>query len=97
MDGLRAAGVIPVLCDLFEPKSLNAAVKDFRPDVIAHQVTDLPDEIGKLTKFLAATDRARSEGTRTCWPPRKRSTLRASSPRASLGMADRLSKLMRMP
>ena len=40
------------------------AVKDFRPDVIAHQVTDLPDEIGKLTKFLAATDRVRSEGTR---------------------------------
>ena len=64
MDGLRAAGVIPVLCDLFDPKSLNAAVKDFRPDVIAHQVTDLPDEIGKLTKFLAATDRVRSEGTR---------------------------------
>ena len=64
MDGLRAAGVIPVLCDLFDPKSLTAAVKDFRPDVIAHQVTDLPDEIGKLSKFLAATDRVRSEGTR---------------------------------
>jgi uncharacterized protein YbjT (DUF2867 family) len=64
MDGLRAAGVTPVLCDLFDPKSLNEAVKDFRPDVIAHQVTDLPDEIGKLTKFLAATDRVRSEGTR---------------------------------
>ena len=64
VDGLRAAGVIPVLCDLFDPKSLNAAVKDFRPDVIAHQVTDLPDEIGKLAKVLAATDRVRSEGTR---------------------------------
>lgn len=64
IDGLRAAGVTPVLCDLFDPKSLNAAVKDFRPDVIAHQVTDLPDEIAKLAQFLASTDRARSEGTR---------------------------------
>lgn len=64
IDGLRAAGVTPVLCDLFDPKSLNAAVKAFRPDVIAHQVTDLPDEIAKLAQFLASTDRARSEGTR---------------------------------
>jgi nucleoside-diphosphate-sugar epimerase len=62
--GLRAAGVTPVLCDLFDRESLIAAAKDFRPDVIAHQVTDLPDEIGKLPEFLAATDRARSEGTR---------------------------------
>jgi uncharacterized protein YbjT (DUF2867 family) len=52
IDGLRAAGVIPVLCDLFDQKSLNEAVTDFRPDVIAHQVTDLPDQIGKLAEFL---------------------------------------------
>jgi uncharacterized protein YbjT (DUF2867 family) len=77
MDGLRAAGVIPVLCDLFDPKSLNAAVKDFRPDVIAHQVTDLPDEIGKLTKFLAATDRSEVREHGTSWLQRKRSTLLA--------------------
>jgi nucleoside-diphosphate-sugar epimerase len=62
--GLRNAGAIPVLCDLFDQKSLNEAVKDFRPDVIAHQVTDLPDQIGKLSEFLASTDRVRSEGTR---------------------------------
>ena len=64
VNGLRAAGVTPVLCDLFDQKSLTAAVKDFRPDVIVHQVTDLPDEIGKLAEFLASTDRVRSEGTR---------------------------------
>jgi hypothetical protein len=63
MNGLRAAGVIPVLCDLFDPKSLNAAVKNFQPDVIGHQVTDLPDEIDKLAAYLASTDRVRSEGT----------------------------------
>jgi len=64
IDGLRADGVTPVLCDLFDQKSLTTAVKDFRPDVIVHQVTNLPDEIGKLAEFLASTDRARSEGTR---------------------------------
>jgi NAD(P)-dependent dehydrogenase (short-subunit alcohol dehydrogenase family) len=63
VDGLRAAGVTPVLCDLFDRTSLIAAVKDFRPDVVAHQVTDLPDDIGKLAEFLAATGRTRSEGT----------------------------------
>jgi len=52
IDGLRAAGVTPVPCDLFDPKSLAAAVKDFRPDLVVHQVTDLPDEIGKLAEFL---------------------------------------------
>jgi hypothetical protein len=31
IDGLRAAGVIPVLCDLFDQKSLNEAVTDFDP------------------------------------------------------------------
>ena len=63
VNGLRAAGVTPVVCDLFDLKSLIAGVKDFRPDVIIHQVTDLPDEIGKLAEFLASTDRVRSEGT----------------------------------
>jgi hypothetical protein len=64
IDSLRVAGVIPILCDLFDQESLIAAVTDFRPDVIAHQVTDLPDEVEKIASFLASTDRVRSEGTR---------------------------------
>jgi uncharacterized protein YbjT (DUF2867 family) len=64
IDPLRAAGVTPILCDLFDQKALTAAVKDFRPDVIVHQVTNLPDEIGKLAEFLASNSRVRSEGTR---------------------------------
>ena len=64
IDGLRAIGVIPVLCDLFDQASLMAAVKDFQPDVIVHQATDLPDQIDKLAEFLPGNDRVRSEGTR---------------------------------
>src|SRR5215475_14391677 len=52
VDGLRAAGVTPVLCDIFDEESLTAAVKDFRPDIVVHQVTDLPDDIAKLAAFL---------------------------------------------
>jgi UDP-glucose 4-epimerase len=64
IDRLRAAGVTPVLCDLFDQGSLTAAVKDFRPDVIVHQVTDLPDQIEKLAYYLPGNNRVRSEGTR---------------------------------
>jgi UDP-glucose 4-epimerase len=64
IDGLRTAGVTPVLCDLFDQRSLTAAVKDFQPDVIVHQVTNLPDQIDKLADFLPRNNRVRSEGTR---------------------------------
>jgi len=63
VDGLRAAGATPVLCDLFDQSTLAAAIKDFRPDLVVHQVTDLPDQIEMLADFLAGNNRVRSEGT----------------------------------
>ena len=62
--GLQAPGVTPVWCDLFDESSLTAAVKGFKPDVVVHQVTDLPDEIERLADFLPGNNRVRSEGTR---------------------------------
>ena len=64
IDALRAPGVFPVLCDVFDARSLAGAIKDFQPDLVVHQVTDLPDEIEKLSEFLPRNDRVRSEGTR---------------------------------
>lgn len=64
VDGLRIKGVSPVLCDLFDRLSLIRSVKSFGPDVIVHQVTDLPDDIHKLAEFLPRNNRVRSEGTR---------------------------------
>jgi uncharacterized protein YbjT (DUF2867 family) len=64
INGLRIAGVTPVLCDLFDQQALIAAITDFRPDVVVHQVTDLPDELERLGDFRAANRRVRSEGTR---------------------------------
>ena len=64
VDGLRAAGVTPVWCDIFDLRSLIAAVKDFRPDFVVHQVTDLPDQLEELAEFLTRNERVRSERTR---------------------------------
>jgi nucleoside-diphosphate-sugar epimerase len=64
VDGLRVPGVTPVLCDVFNASALAAAVKDFQPDVVVHQLTDLPDELEKLNDFLPGNNRVRSEGTR---------------------------------
>ena len=62
--GLNADRVTPVLCDLFDQQALVAAVREFKPDVVVHQVTDLPDQIENLAEFLPRNDRVRSEGTR---------------------------------
>jgi hypothetical protein len=64
ISGLRDAGAKPVLCDVFDRESLSTAVKEFRPDVIVHQVTDLPDEIGRIPEFALANARVRTVGTR---------------------------------
>lgn len=62
--GLQAAGVTPILCDVFDREALFSAVKNFRPDIVVHQVTDLPDRIDDLEEYLPRNNRVRSEGTR---------------------------------
>jgi uncharacterized protein YbjT (DUF2867 family) len=63
-ESLSAAGVVPVVCDLFDLHALTKAVTNFRPDVVLHQVTDLPDDVEKIADFIPANNRVRSEGTR---------------------------------
>jgi nucleoside-diphosphate-sugar epimerase len=64
IDELRTAGATPVLCNVFDQASLTAAVKAFRPDVVVHQLTDLPNKVEQLADFLPANARIRGEGTR---------------------------------
>jgi NAD(P)H-binding len=64
LDELRTSGAIPVLGNILDQESLSAAIKDFHPDLIVHQVTDLPDEIEKIAEFGLANARIRSVGTR---------------------------------
>lgn len=60
---LEDAGAVGVLCDVFDAGSLAVAVAAARPDLVMHQLTDLPDDLGDIAAFLPAHNRIRREGT----------------------------------
>jgi nucleoside-diphosphate-sugar epimerase len=60
---LRALGAEPVLCDVYDAGALRAAVVRCRPEVVMHQLTDLPDDAARLPELGARNDRMRREGT----------------------------------
>jgi uncharacterized protein YbjT (DUF2867 family) len=61
---LKALGAEPVICDVFDLDRLSDAVCAFRPDVVLHQLTDLPDDAARIPEFAAANARIRRQGTR---------------------------------
>jgi nucleoside-diphosphate-sugar epimerase len=63
-DHLKALGAEPVVSDVFDVDRLSDAVCAFRPDVVLHQLTDLPDDAARMPEFAAANARIRREGTR---------------------------------
>ena len=60
---LRGIGAEPVVCDVFDGDPLTRALAGFGPEVVFHQLTDLPDEAADLARFSDRTDRMRGEGT----------------------------------
>jgi nucleoside-diphosphate-sugar epimerase len=64
-EGLRAAGVEPAVVDVFDADALSAAVLKARPDIIIHQLTDLPPGLdpSKMTEGTQRNARMRSQGT----------------------------------
>jgi nucleoside-diphosphate-sugar epimerase len=62
---LRGLGAEPVVCDVFDGDALTRALAGFGPEVVFHQLTDLPDEAGDLARFSDRNDRMRNEGTRS--------------------------------
>lgn len=61
---LRDLGATPVVCDVFAADELRAAVIGHSPELVMHQMTDLPDSASRLGEFGAANARLRREGTR---------------------------------
>jgi nucleoside-diphosphate-sugar epimerase len=63
---LKTLGARPVIVDVLNAKGLLAAMGAAQPDVVIHQLTDLPDVIdpAKLPAMRAANARLRREGTR---------------------------------
>lgn len=63
---LEAAGIHPVIVDVFDAAALRHAVMEARPEVVIHQLTDLPrvfDE-AQLAASYPRNARIRTEGTR---------------------------------
>ena len=76
---LRALGITPVVVDVFDPDALVQAVAAARPDVIIHQLTDLPSAPGtpaiRQRRKPIAVCASRVHGIR-CWPRRWRGVRR---------------------
>jgi nucleoside-diphosphate-sugar epimerase len=62
---LEAAGAAAVVGDVFDREGLVEAVLAARPDVVVHELTDLPATIRprRVAQDLAGNDRVRREGT----------------------------------
>lgn len=63
-DRLAAAGAQPLICDVFDRPTLTSAIRSFGPDLLLHELTDLPDDAANLSAAAELNARIRSEGTR---------------------------------
>jgi nucleoside-diphosphate-sugar epimerase len=61
---VRDAGAQPIVCDVFDASAFTAAVTEFGPDIVFHQLTDLPDEAADIALYGERNSRIRGEGTR---------------------------------
>ncbi|HEX7112717.1 MAG TPA: NAD(P)-dependent oxidoreductase [Mizugakiibacter sp.] len=63
---LRALGAEPLVVDVFDAAALSRAVASARPEVVIHQLTDLPDRLDpeKMAQAIPRNARIRDEGTR---------------------------------
>jgi hypothetical protein len=61
---LSELGAQPVVCDVFDPDALTLSVTAFGPDVVLHQLTDLPDRLADIPQFAERSNRMLVQGTR---------------------------------
>ena len=70
---LRHLGAEPILCDVFDREALIQAVRDFKPDVMLNELTDLPDDAAQISQLANLNARIRTEGTRNLIEAARRS------------------------
>jgi len=63
---LRALGADPVLVDVFDADGLRAVLASAKPEIVIHQLTDLPAGLdpARMGEAIARNARIRDEGTR---------------------------------
>ncbi len=66
MKAMQDTGVEPLLVDVFDRDLLARLMRDIRPDIVMHQLTDLPHalEASQMAAALVRNARIRDEGTR---------------------------------
>jgi nucleoside-diphosphate-sugar epimerase len=64
--GLQAAGATPIVVDVFDAPALSRAIAAVRPEIVIHQLTDLPANLepSRMAEGITRTTRIRTEGTR---------------------------------
>jgi nucleoside-diphosphate-sugar epimerase len=60
---LRSLGATPVVCDVFDAEGLERVVTEYAPELVMHQLTDLPDDPAQIRESASANARIRREGT----------------------------------
>jgi 2-alkyl-3-oxoalkanoate reductase len=65
-EAIRATGAGAVVCDVFDAAALERAVRGAAPEVVIHELTELPSRLDPKAKDdpLAPTNRLRIDGTR---------------------------------
>lgn len=61
---LRELGAEPVVLDVYNAERLRDAVIAFAPELVMHQLTDLPSDPAQISTKAADNARVRTEGTR---------------------------------
>lgn len=64
-DELKRMGVVPVVVDVFDAAALLRSMVDIRPQIVIHQLTDLPYGLdpARMSQAIIRNARLRSEGT----------------------------------
>jgi uncharacterized protein YbjT (DUF2867 family) len=72
-DLIARLGAEPIVCDVFDAEALVRAVRDFAPDVILNELTDLPDDLGSIAAHAELNARIRTDGNRNLIEAARRS------------------------
>ena len=70
---LSHLGAEPILCDVFDREALIQAVRDFKPDVVLNELTDLPDDAAQISELAGLNARIRTEGNQNLIEAARRS------------------------
>jgi uncharacterized protein YbjT (DUF2867 family) len=60
---VRGLGAEPVVVDAYDAEALREAVVAFGPEMVMHQLTDLPDDAAEIPDHAAGNARIRDQGT----------------------------------